>query len=339
MSKSNIKKNFIRTDLAIESKEMYNASQIDGIKTITQDFKNIKITSVKITNSIGEKNLNRSRGTYITIECPLLKKNSVDYREQVIKILADNLKKLLDGLNNNPDSKKNELENILVVGLGNWNITADALGPKTVSKVLVTRHIRKFIPKEIKNSIKTVSAISPGVLGITGIETYEVIKSLKDKIKPDLIIIIDSLAARNISRINSTIQISDTGITPGAGINNKRTSLDKKNLGCNIISIGVPTVIDAATLINDTIDKILDTMISSSKKNFEQDFFITLNKLPPQEKYNLIKKILSPYENSMFVTPKEVDEVIEQLSNIIANAINISLHDKITNRDINRFIR
>jgi len=348
MLKLSSKKNFIRTDLAIESKEICNTSQIDGVKIITQDFKNIKVTSVKIINQIGEKNLNKPKGNYITIECPLLNKNSIDYRDQIIKILSDNLKNLIENLDNprnNSSTKKNKRENILIIGLGNWNITADSLGPKTISKVLVTRHIKKFIPKELelKNSIKTISAISPGVLGITGIETYEIIKGLKEKLNPDLIIIIDSLAARNISRINSTIQISDTGITPGSGINNinnKKQNLDlnKKNLGCDIISIGVPTVIDAGTLISDTIDKILDIMILSNKKSFEQDFFMALDKLDSQKKYNLIKKILSPYENNMFVTPKEVDDIIERLSNIIANAINIALHEKITLQDINKFI-
>ena len=347
MLKLSSKKNFIRTDLAIESKEIYNTSQIDGVKIITQDFKNIKVTSVKIINQIGEKNLDKPKGNYITIECPLLNKNSIDYREQVIKILSDNLKKLINNLNNNSSTQKNKPENILIIGLGNWNITADSLGPKTISKVLVTRHLKKFIPKEleIKNSIKTISAISPGVLGITGIETYEIIKGLKEKINPDLIIIIDSLAARNISRINSTIQISDTGITPGSGINNnniknqkQNLNLNKKSLGCDIISIGVPTVIDAGTLINDTIDKILDIMILYNKKSFEQDFFMALDKLDSQKKYNLIKKILAPYENNMLVTPKEVDDIIEHLSNIIANAINITLHEKITLQDINKFI-
>lgn len=323
---------FIRTDLAIESREMYKTNQIGGVKIITQDFKNIRVTSVGIINSIGEKNLNKPRGTYVTLECPFLEKNSLDYREQVIKILAHNLKKLVYKKN------KTKPENILIFGLGNKNITADSLGPKTVSKVLVTRHIKNFIPEELKNFIKTVSAISPGVLGVTGLETFEILKGICEKTKPDLAIIIDSLAARNISRINSTIQLADTGITPGAGVNNKRKSLNKYTLGCDVISIGVPTVIDAATLVNDTMDKIIDEMISFSKQNFEHDFFITFNNLDSDEKYSLIKKILSPYENNMFVTPKEVDNVIERLSNIIANAINICLHEKITEQDIDKFI-
>lgn len=259
----------------------------------------------------------------------MLNKNSVECRRQAIKILADSIKKLL------ADKK---FDNILIVGLGNWNITADALGPKVISKVLVTRHMKNFVANELKNTLRTVSAVSPGVLGITGIETFEIVKGICERTKPDLTIIVDSLAARNSSRINSTIQLADTGITPGAGMGNKRVTLDKESLGCEVISIGVPTVIDAATLINDTMDKILNVMVEAYEKNFEHDFMLNLSNLSSDEKYNLITEILNPYEENMFVTPKEVDEVIERLSNIIANAINISLHNSITLDDIDNFL-
>lgn len=303
--------------------------EIKGIKIFTEDFKNIHVTTVKIINDNGEKKIGKPKGTYITIESPMLNKNSVECRRQSIKILADSIKKLL------ADKK---FDNILIVGLGNWNITADALGPKVISKVLVTRHMKNFVANELKNTLRTVSAVSPGVLGITGIETFEIVKGICERTKPDLTIIVDSLAARNSSRINSTIQLADTGITPGAGMGNKRVTLDKESLGCEVISIGVPTVIDAATLINDTMDKILNVMVEAYEKNFEHDFMLNLSNLSSDEKYNLITEILNPYEENMFVTPKEVDEVIERLSNIIANAINISLHKSITLDDIDNFL-
>lgn len=319
----------VRTDLALESYQMNKDSNLDGIEIKTQSFDDIQVTIVKITNTNGEKKLSKPIGNYITIECPKLVKNNVKYREQIIKILSDNINKLLE-------NKKHD--NVLIIGLGNWNITPDALGPKVISKVLVTRHIKNFIPDELKNSVRCVSAISPGVLGITGLETFEVVKGICEKTNPDLIFVIDSLAARSSSRINSTIQLSNTGISPGAGMGNKRVALDKKTLGSEIISIGVPTVIDAATLVNDTMDKILDAMRDLCEKNFERDFFDTLNNIDSMQKYSMIKNILDPYEENMFVTPKEVDEVIERLSNIIANAINISLHNSINLDDINRFI-
>ena len=325
-----MKKNFsVRTDLALESYQMNQNSTLDGIEIKTQSFNDIQVTNVKITSESAGKKISKPKGNYITIECPKLRKNNVEYREQIIKILSDNINNLLE-------NKKHD--NVLIIGLGNWNITPDSLGPKVISKILVTRHIKNFIPNELKNSVCCVSAISPGVLGITGLETFEVVKGICEKINPDLIFIIDSLAARSSSRINSTIQLSNTGITPGAGMGNKRITLDKKNLGCEIISIGVPTVIDAATLVNDTMDKILEAMSQAYKKNFDIDFLDTLNEIDSNEKYDLIKNILEPYEENMFVTPKEVDEVVERLSNIIANAINISLHNSININDINRFI-
>jgi spore protease len=322
-------KNFsVRTDLAIEASEL--CEEKDGIKVLNKEFDDIKVTQVKILNQEAGEKIGKQKGTYITIECGLLKKNIINYQERVIKILANNIKKLIN---------KNKFDNILVVGLGNWNITADSLGPKVISKILVTRHIKNILPEEIKNSVRRVSAISPGVLGITGLETFEIIKGIQEKINPDLIIIIDSLAARNVSRINSTIQITDTGITPGMGMGNKRVSLDKKSLETNIISIGVPTVIDAATLINDTMDKILVSMQKVYEKNkTQQNFFSALTDLDTQEKYNLIKQILEPYEQNMFVTPKEVDEVVERLSNIIATAINNALQDKITLTELKKII-
>ena len=324
-----LEKNFsIRTDLAIESCQLNNnETDLHGIKISTENFDDIKVTCVKITNEIGEKNLCKPKGNYITIECPKLRKNDNNCREEIIKILSDNINKLI---------KNKKHDNVLIIGLGNWNITPDALGPKVISKILVTRHIKNFVPEQLKKSLCSVSAISPGVLGITGLETFEVVKGICEKTNPDFVFIIDSLAARNSSRINSTIQLSNTGITPGAGIGNKRITLDKKNLGCEIISIGVPTVIDAATLINDTMDKILEQI--SYQQKLQNNFFIALNNINSEEKYELIKNILEPYEENMFVTPKEVDQVIDQLSNIIANAINISIHNSITIDDINRYI-
>ena len=330
-------KNFsVRTDLALEACQTsdFYSSDLSGVKVSTQDFKNnISVTSVNIINENGERKLLKPKGIYITIECQDLRKNNTECREAVTKILVSNIKKLLSDISSTTEKK---YKNILVVGLGNRKITPDALGSKTISKILVTRHLKNFVPDELKNK-NCVSAISPGVLGVTGLETLEVIKSLCDTIKPDLIFIIDSLAARSSSRINSTIQLSNTGIAPGAGIGNKQPALDKKSLGCDIISIGVPTVIDAATLVNDTVDKILDIISSSHEKKFMHDLFDILNKFDSERKYELIKNILEPYHENMFVTPKEVDEVIERLSDIIADAINISLHDEVTINNLNKF--
>ncbi len=326
-----MKKN-VRTDLAIESAELQNLQtneEIDGVKIIKEEGINeeISVTWVEIVNEKGSKVMRKPIGNYITIESAVMKQNVADLHEMIIKIVSDKLSSL---------KKIRDKDSVLVVGLGNWNITPDALGPKVVSKVLVTRHLLNNIPKEINKEVRSVSAIAAGVMGITGMETGEIIKGLVENVKPDAVIAIDALAARKTSRINATIQISDTGITPGSGVGNTRMALNQETLGVPVIAIGVPTVVDAATLVNDTMDKILEEMKMNVKEG--SNFYDMLLKMEEQEKYGLILEILEPYTGNMFVTPKEVDSVVENLADIIANAINIALHKGIDIKDVNRYI-
>ncbi len=322
----------IRTDLAIEAREMIEEKQENvgtepnGVQVETEDGEFYTLTRVSIVNEAGSEAMGKPIGEYITIESQKLKENAVDCHEVLIKLLADQLGKLAQ-------TKKED--RILVAGLGNWNITPDALGPKVVSRILVTRHLQGTLPEEIEGTLRSVAAISPGVMGLTGIETGEIIKSLVEKIKPSLLIAIDALAARRSSRINATIQMSDTGVAPGAGVGNKRMELNQETLGIPVIAIGVPTVVDAATLVNDTMDRILASMISQTKEG--SSFYQMLLDLEQEEKYTMITDILDPYTENMFVTPKEVDAVIDRLSNIIANGINIALHPGITMEDISKY--
>lgn len=318
----------IRTDLAIESREMLENEKdtIDGVEIENETKDDINITCVKIYNEQGSEVMGKPIGSYITIESEGMKENDTSCHEEIMDIVAENILKLVD-------IKKNCVT--LVVGLGNWHITPDALGPKVISKVLVTRHIMDSVPEEIDESVSSVAAVSPGVMGITGIETGEIIQGIVERLKPDLVIAIDALAARRFNRINCTIQMSDTGVIPGAGVGNKRMALNKETLGVPVIAIGVPTVVDAATLVNDTMDKMLEEMIAHTEKGSE--FYQMLNNLDSDEKYQLIIDILNPYVGNMFVTPKEVDAVVDRLANIIANAINIALHPGITINDINRY--
>lgn len=322
----------VRTDLAIETRELLKGSgsdEPDGIEFFTDETDILSLTHVKILNEKGSATMGKPIGNYITLESEKMKENDVSCHEAIINAAANCLKKLA-----NINSDKNG--STLVVGLGNWNITPDALGPKVISKILVTRHIRDSLPEEINKAVKTVSAVSPGVMGITGIETGEIIKGIAEKVKPSLIIAIDALAARKTSRINAAIQMSDTGVCPGAGVGNKRMTLNEETLGVPVIAIGVPTVVDAATLVNDTMDRMLSEMIAQAKQGGE--FYNMLKNLDTNEKYDLITEILNPYVGNMFVTPKEVDAVIDRLANIIANAINIALHPGVTIDDINRFV-
>lgn len=317
----------VRTDLAIENREMLEKDdQLEGIEIQEDQRENIQITHVKILNEAGSQSMGKPIGNYITIEAAKMKENDVACHEEIMKILAENISKL---------ANMKEQSLVLVVGLGNWNITPDALGPKVISKILVTRHLLESLPEEIDESVRAVAAISPGVMGITGIETGEIIQGIVEKLKPDVIIAVDALAARKFSRINSTIQMSDTGVNPGAGVGNKRMALNKETLGVPVIALGVPTVVDAATLINDTMDRMLEQMIEHTQEGSE--FYKMLHSLDSDEKYQLIIDILNPYAGNMFVTPKEVDAVVDRLANIIANSINIAIHPGITMEDINRY--
>ena len=320
----------VRTDLAIENKEQLEReenSRLDGVEVEQRDKEDIHVTHVKIVDEEGSRLMGKPMGNYITIEADKMKENDIQAHERIMEVVSENIRMLID------------LEphaTILVVGLGNWNITPDALGPKVISKILVTRHICDTLSEDIHDQVRSVAAISPGVMGITGIETGEIVKAVTKKLKPSLVIAIDALAARKFTRINTTIQMSDTGINPGAGVGNKRMLLSKETLGVPVLAIGVPTVVDAATLVNDTMDRMLEDMKEKTTKG--SAFYQMLSEMDTEEKYQLITEILTPYAGNMFVTPKEVDAVVNRLANIIANAVNISLHPGITMEDINRYV-
>ncbi len=251
--------------------------------------------------------------------------NDPDAHEKVIRVFAKELLTLL------PQSKE---KSVLVVGLGNQNATPDALGPRVAAKVVVTRHIEQKLPWQIDESVCDLSALTPGVMGITGIETSEIIEGVVAKTKPDYLLVVDALGARNAERVNTTIQINNVGIEPGAGIGNKRKAINEENMGCPVIAIGVPTVVDAATLVSDMMDHLIEAMLEETDS---QEFYQMLHQLSQQEKFLLVKEVLYPHIGNMFVTPKEIDEVIEYLAIIIANGINIAMHPGITMEDINRF--
>ncbi|WP_317856305.1 GPR endopeptidase [Chakrabartyella piscis] len=326
----NIQKSIIKSDLAIEAAEIANESidensHLEGITITEKEGSDFLLTHVRVENKTGSIAVGKPIGTYITIESPFLKDNDLEHQEKMIGILASELQAL---------SKVKENDKVLVVGLGNWNITPDALGPQVISKVFVTRHLEGCLPEEVEGKLCSVAAMSTGVMGITGIESGEIIKGLVERIHPSFVIAVDALAARRASRINATIQMSDTGVAPGAGVGNPRMVLNEESLGVPVIAIGVPTVVDAATLVNDTMSKILEEMIAQTDEGSE--FYQTLINLEEVERYQMISELLDPYTENMFVTPKEVDSVIERLSYIIANGINIGLHKGITMEDIGR---
>lgn len=321
----------IRTDLAIENREIYKESNEEESKGVTvekDEEENYTITRVKVLNKSGSENLRKPIGSYITIDVPNLDKTDEDLKDEISKTLAKEIKAL--GMSN-PNSK------ILIVGLGNWNITPDALGPKVVKRLLVTRQFFVNYNKEIDETVANVAAISPGVMGITGIETLEIIKGVVEKIQPDLVIAIDALASRKMGRVSTTIQISDAGINPGAGVGNNRSTLDKESLGVPVMAIGVPTVVDAATIVNDTLDLIIGSLISEAETGTE--FYSLLSDISSEDKYALIQDVLQPYMGNVIVTPTDIDSIIDDLSIIVANGLNMALHPGIDLQDVNRYLR
>ncbi len=325
------------TDLAIEANELVkeqeqsrSAEQFNspGVDVENAGGQDIKITRVKVTSPTGEATIGKPMGNYITLEVPRLKENDQILYEDTCKALA---KELVNVLSLNKNST------ILVVGLGNWNVTPDALGPKAVSGLMVTRHLIEYVPDQIQKGVRPVCAVAPGVLGITGIETGEIVRGIVDKVKPDVVIAIDALASRKMSRVNTTIQIADTGISPGSGVGNKRMGLSKDTLGVPVIAIGVPTVVDAATMANDTIDLVIDNLINEASR--EKDFYNMLKNIDRSKKYQLIQEVLQPYIGNLIVTPKEVDEVVDRIAKVIANGLNIALHQGITLNDVNKYIQ
>lgn len=321
----------IRTDLAIENRELYqeqNEGEVPGVEIEEEEGKDYTVTRVKIIDEMGSQNLGKPKGIYITIDVPKLKNADQDLKDEISKLLAKEIK----GIGIADEDTKT-----LIVGLGNWNVTPDALGPKVIDRVLVTRQFFIAYNKDRDETVANVAAISPGVMGLTGIETGEIVKGIVEKTNPDLVIAIDALASRRMERVSTTIQISDTGINPGSGVGNKRIGLNEEYLGVPVIAIGVPTVVDAATMVNDTMDLIIGSMKSVAEVGTE--FYTTLEQVSKDEKYELIKEVLEPFMPNVVVTPKEIDLIIDDLSIIIGNGLNMALHHGIDLEDVNKYIR
>lgn len=306
-----------RTDLALERRDIYKKinkiTEIQGVETTEENInENIKVSRVKITDENGEKALGKPKGNYITIDVKKLKLAGEDEIQKTSETLSNELKQIIDM----HTDKQGE---ILIVGLGNIYVTPDALGPKVINEIDVTRHIIKYLPQYVEDGTRPVSAISPGVLGTTGIETVEILKGIVDNIQPKLLVVIDALASRSIDRISSTIQISDTGIVPGAGVGNTRQEISEQTLGIPVVAIGIPTVVELATLVSDGIDIFIDRLQEKAESNEY------LNKLQQNDKYEEVKEALNVGEYNMIVTPKEIDDLIENMKDIVARGINFAV--------------
>lgn len=321
----------IYTDLAVENREIYQPDrerEVQGVSVNVKEENNYSVTTVEVMNEEGSQIIKKPLGRYVTIEVPNLDKTDEDLKDEISIVLSKELKSLTK------DYKKDK---ILIIGLGNWNISSDALGPKVVDRVLVTRQYFINYNKDSDETMTNVAAMSPGVMGITGIETMDIVKGIVDKIKPDLLIAVDALSSRKMDRVSTTIQISDVGITPGSGIGNNREPLSRDTLGIPVIAVGIPTVVNAATLANDTMELIINTL--KETEGVGKEFYQLLDDLSKEEKYGLIEEVLNPFMGNVIVTPKDIDVIIDDLSIIVANGLNIALHPGIDIKDVNRYIR
>ena len=314
----------IRTDLALESQERLKKDRgnVRGIRFFEEKRKNgIIVSTVVINTENAAKAMGRPKGTYVTIEAPEMIEEDAGYHRDISMELAKILRDML------PKSKFPKISenmetgidvSVLVVGLGNREVKPDALGPKVVDNMFITRHIMNEFGRYAfsDENISRISGIVPGVMAQTGMECVEILKGIVKETQPELIITVDALAARNVKRLGRTIQLTDTGITPGSGIGNHRNAINEQSLGLPVISLGVPTVVNAATIVADAMSELIEAEASSC-----QD----LEKLDEQQRQELAHGLLSPKLNELFVTPKNIDESIKQLSFLLSEGLNIAL--------------
>ncbi|TXC90009.1 GPR endopeptidase [Metabacillus litoralis] len=354
----------VRTDLAVEARAMaleqqitasgteaVDQSHISGVVIKEWDEEGISISSIDIDDE-GANVVGKKPGKYLTLEVQGIRQKDTELQEKVIEVFSKQFNHFLSNLGISKDAS------CLVVGLGNWNVTPDALGPLAVENLLITRHLFKLQPENVQEGFRPVSALAPGVMGITGIETSDIISGVIEQSKPDFVIAIDALAARSIERVNTTIQISDTGIHPGSGVGNKRKALSKETYGIPVIAIGIPTVVDAVSITSDTIDFILKhfgremsegdrpsksltpaglsfgerrvlTDEDLPSEEHRQQFLGIVGGLEDEEKRKLIHEVLSPLGHNLMVTPKEVDTFIDDMANVIASGLNAALHQQV----------
>lgn len=317
-----VEKYKIRTDLAMEQKERFESDHVEVSGVVLEEEydeeKEIKITTVRIETENGAKAMGKPVGTYLTLEAPNMAAADEGYHREISETLAGFLEKYMK------DTEENQEKgySVLVVGLGNREVTPDALGPYVVDQLNVTRHIVQEYGRYAvgKGGSRIVSAIVPGVMAQTGMESAEFIRGIVNETTPDLIMVIDALAARSTKRLNRTIQISDAGIYPGAGVGNHRSEITKDTMGIPVIAIGVPTVVDAATIVNDTMENFITALETSETL---KGVGVVLQGYNSAEKYELVKELIAPHLNGMFVTPKDIDDTVRRISYTISEAMNM----------------
>ncbi|TFD92346.1 GPR endopeptidase [Jeotgalibacillus sp. R-1-5s-1] len=333
-----------RTDLALEALEAAEQLQeMEKVEIIEEEIDSFVLKKVHITQQAGIK-IGKKEGEYWTFEVPQLRTQN----EIWVKKATDGLEKVIRHFFD--ETKIPEDAPVLIAGLGNWQITPDSLGPQVCHRIYVTNHLFDYEPEAVEDGYRRVTAIAPGVMGLTGMETGSILSGVVKEFSPGVVVVVDALAAKSALRIHSTVQISSAGIQPGAGVGNKRKEISVETLGVPVISIGIPTVVDAASITLDTLDYTEKTLSSKRTKSMrpsnaltgsipkdelqtlevpekEKEVFLgVLGTLDEDEKRQLFSDILSPLGQNLIVTPKETDLFIEQAANMVASALNSALH-------------
>ncbi len=305
----------LRTDLAVEARASQPVEHMPGVEVEEQKAGDVLRTVVRITSKAGADALGRPCGSYITLGCGQFMQPEVALREALSQQLAEALRPMLPAQGD-----------VLVVGLGNRRVTPDALGPRVVDLVLVTRHLREAAPDSLQGRLRAVSAVAPGVLGITGMETAEMVRSIITHVKPAAVVAVDALAARESDRICCTIQITDTGISPGSGVGNHRLGMNQQTLGVPVIAVGVPMVVYAATIARDALGLLIhDLQLEDGDHEQALDA--------------LISRVVSEQLGELMVTPREVDAMIEHMAAILATGINAALHPQLGTKEISQLMQ
>lgn len=315
-----------RTDLALEAREMLTKKQVNenipGVIVETAEDEEVVITRVNITTPEAERMMGKVQGKYVTIEAQGLRYKNTPLQQKVMNLLAKELAALVAIPRN---------ATVLVVGLGNWNVTPDALGPQAVEKVVVTRHLQEMLSPELKGGVRSVCAIAPGVLGITGMETAEIVHGIVGQIRPNAVIAIDALAAASSHRVNTTVQLANTGIHPGSGVGNKRFGLTQESLGVPVLAIGVPTVVHASTIAMDTLNTLQQHAAFAR-------YFKSMEDLSDADRHTIVRQVLPDTLGDLMVTPKEVDRLIADIAGVVAGGINQAMHPNIDYENIHMYL-
>lgn len=315
----------IRTDLALEAHEVISKTEeLPGVNVEKEGDAEITIQRVAITTPEAAKRMGKEMGNYITLEVPGLRKKNTALQDKVIRVFYKELRRIM---RLNGDGK----ENILVIGLGNWNVTPDALGPRVVRELFITRHILQLKPEILGEGYRPVCAVAPGVLGITGIETSEIIRGIAEHVRPDIIIAIDALAARQMDRLATTLQVADTGIVPGSGVGNRRLGINRQTMGIPVYAIGIPTVVDAVTIAGNSMEQLAEKMKRESPQG--NAFANVVQGMNWGDRKEVIRDVLEPYTGGLIVTPKDVDVLIEDIATVIAASLDAAFHEKVAQEE------